>query len=375
MTTGPARASAPARLRASTPVPAHARSSALPSCACARLAGVPSCACARGVCSGRAGSGPGRPGARCSACRRRAAMCAVLRQPKAVRIRALHSSRKFGVAARSYEELLRKGCLRFQVPVPGSRLCLYEDGTEVTEDYFPGIPDDAELLLLTAGQTWQGYVSDLGRFLSVFQEPHSAVIQAARQLLADEQAPLRQKLLADLLHNASQNIAAETREQDPPWFEGLESRFRNKCGYLRHSCESRIRGYLREVSAYASVLGGEAQEEYRRILDAMGQKLKDLRYHGSYFDRKAPAGVRLCTPEGWFSCQGPFDLDGCTSKHSINPYGSRESRVLFSTWNLDHVGKSLMDFPAQAGFEPPSSDLSLLSSSGYRREPPVPGWG
>ncbi|XP_042557960.1 DNA fragmentation factor subunit beta isoform X2 [Dipodomys spectabilis] len=264
-------------------------------------------------------------------------MCAVLRQPKAVRIRALHSSRKFGVAARSYEELLRKGCLRFQVPVPGSRLCLYEDGTEVTEDYFPGIPDDAELLLLTAGQTWQGYVSDLGRFLSIFQEPHSAVIQAARQLLADEQAPLRQKLLADLLHNASQNIAAETREQDPPWFEGLESRFRNKCGYLRHSCESRIRGYLREVSAYASVLGGEAQEEYRRILDAMGQKLKDLRYHGSYFDRKAPAGVRLCTPEGWFSCQGPFDLDGCTSKHSINPYGSRESRVLFSTWNLDHV--------------------------------------
>jgi hypothetical protein len=35
--------------------------------------------------------------------------------------------------------------------------------------------------------------------------------------------------------------------------------------------------------------------------------------------------------------QGPFDLDSCMSKHSINPYGSRESRVLFSTWNLDHV--------------------------------------
>lgn len=38
----------------------------------------------------------------------------------------------------------------------GSRLCLYEDGTEVTEDYFPGIPNDAELLLLTADQSWQG---------------------------------------------------------------------------------------------------------------------------------------------------------------------------------------------------------------------------
>lgn len=37
------------------------------------------------------------------------------------------------------------------------------------------------------------------------------------------------------------------------------------------------------------------------------------------------------------SAQGPFDMDDCVSKHSINPYGNRESRVLFSTWNLDHV--------------------------------------
>ncbi|XP_047405656.1 DNA fragmentation factor subunit beta isoform X3 [Sciurus carolinensis] len=224
-----------------------------------------------------------------------------------------------------------------QLPVQGSRLCLYEDGTEVTEDYFPGIPDDAELVLLTEGQTWQGYVSDIRRFLSVFHEPHARVIEAARQLLSDERAPLRQKLLVDLLHTVSQNIAAETRAQDPPWFEGLESRFRNKSGYLRYSCESRIRGYLREVSSCARVLGAEAQEEYLRILDSMCQKLKSQQYNGSYFDRGAEAGSRLCTQEGWFSCQGPFDLDGCASKHSINPYSNRESRVLFSTWNLDHI--------------------------------------
>lgn len=64
-------------------------------------------------------------------------------------------------------------------------------------------------------------VSDITRFLSVFNEPHAGVIQAARQLLSDEQAPLRQKLLADLLHHVSQNITAETREQDPSWFEGI----------------------------------------------------------------------------------------------------------------------------------------------------------
>ncbi|XP_063091429.1 DNA fragmentation factor subunit beta isoform X1 [Cavia porcellus] len=265
-------------------------------------------------------------------------MCAALGRPKIVRLRDLHSARKFGVAGRTCQEVLRKGCQRFQVPERGSRLCLYEDGTEVTEDYFPGVPDDAELVLLTAGQTWGGYVSDIGRFLSVFQEPHLGVIQAARQLLADEQAPLRQKLLVDLLQSASQNIEAEMRAQDPAWFEGLESRFRNKSGYLRYSCESRIRGYLREVNAYTSEVASEAREEYLRVLGAMCRKLKAAQYHGSYFDRGAEAGSRLCTPEGWFSCQqGAFDLEDCASKHSINPYSNRESRILFSTWNLDHI--------------------------------------
>lgn len=150
-------------------------------------------------------------------------MCAVLPQPKCVKLRALHSSCKFGVAARSCQELLRKGCIRFQLPVPGSRLCMYEDGTEVTDDCFPSLPNDSELLLLTAGETWHGYVSDITRLLSVFNEPHAGVIQAARQLLSDEQAPLRQKLLADLLHHVSQNITAETREQDPSWFEGMRA--------------------------------------------------------------------------------------------------------------------------------------------------------
>ncbi|ELK10593.1 DNA fragmentation factor subunit beta [Pteropus alecto] len=264
-------------------------------------------------------------------------MSAVSRRPKTFKLRALHSQKKFGVAGRSCQEVLRKGCLLLQLPVPGSRLCLYEDGTELTGDYFWSVPDNTELVLLTKGQSWQGYVSDISSFLSVFHKPHAGLIQAARQLLSDERAPLRQKLLADLLHTVSENSSAETRAEDPPWFEGLESRFRSKSGYLRYSCESRIRSYLREVSCHAPAVGAEAREEYVRVVDAMGQKLRAAQYNGGYFDRGARAGGRLCTPEGWFSCQGPFDMDDCVSKHSINPYGNRESRVLFSTWNLDHV--------------------------------------
>lgn len=63
-------------------------------------------------------------------------------------------------------------------------------------------------------------VSDISGFLSAFHRPSAGLIQAARQLLSDERAPLRQKLLADLLHTISENIAAETRAEDPPWFEG-----------------------------------------------------------------------------------------------------------------------------------------------------------
>ncbi|PNI31480.1 DFFB isoform 6 [Pan troglodytes] len=81
----------------------------------------------------------------------------MLQKPKSVKLRALRSPRKFGVAGRSCQEVLRKGCLRFQLPERGSRLCLYEDGTELTEDYFPSVPDNAELVLLTSGQAWQGW--------------------------------------------------------------------------------------------------------------------------------------------------------------------------------------------------------------------------
>lgn len=77
-----------------------------------------------------------------------------------------------------------------------------------------GLPTFLSVPLLLAD------VSDIRHFLSAFHKPHEGLIQAARQLLSDEQAPLRQKLLADLLHTVSENIAAETRAEDPPWFEG-----------------------------------------------------------------------------------------------------------------------------------------------------------
>jgi hypothetical protein len=35
--------------------------------------------------------------------------------------------------------------------------------------------------------------------------------------------------------------------------------------------------------------------------------------------------------------QRPLQCSLILQAHSINPYSSREERILFSTWNLDHV--------------------------------------
>ena len=64
----------------------------------------------------------------------------------------------------------------------------------------------------------------------------------------------------------------------------------------------------------------------------------------------------ICDKIGNFKCEGKYNDDkGCAYNresiddtenkdetfynliHSINPYESSESRIMFSTWNLDHV--------------------------------------
>lgn len=63
--------------------------------------------------------------------------------------------------------------------------------------------------------------SDIERLLAAFCSQQGAVVEAARRLLTDERAPHRQKLLADLIHNLSENILAEDKEDDKKWFEGV----------------------------------------------------------------------------------------------------------------------------------------------------------
>ncbi|XP_010873668.2 DNA fragmentation factor subunit beta isoform X1 [Esox lucius] len=263
-------------------------------------------------------------------------MSGLSKKNKIVKIRSLNETKKYGMAATNLKELLKKGCKLFQIPPFGSRICLYEDGTELTEDYFQCLPDNAELVLLAMDESWTGFVFDISLLLNTGRNS-GLLIDAAKGLLSKEQSPKRRKLLGDLLLHIKDNSETENRSDDEDWFQGIDVRFKTKSAYMRYNCESRIRGYMKEVDSYAQTIQKpKLKDQYRKIVECFVMQLKSDKYNGCYFNRTEKEHERLCTKEGWFTCQGAFDQDECKSLHSINPYGNRESRILFSTWNLDH---------------------------------------
>lgn len=80
-----------------------------------------------------------------------------------------------------------------------------------------------------------------------------------------------------------------------------------------------------------------------KFLRLLLDKLRAFEFFGCYFDRRFSVGdpkIRsICDDTGKFLCQGRWDKDTCLyqSGHQINPYKNREERVIFQTWNLDHV--------------------------------------
>ena len=80
-------------------------------------------------------------------------------------------------------------------------------------------------------------------------------------------------------------------------------------------------------------------EELQTILSKFQDELKENDYNEHYFARSCSReeDPAYCDNKGWFRCEGPYDQEACSLEdHAINPYGSWEQRVLFSTWNLDH---------------------------------------
>ncbi|KAM9343992.1 DNA fragmentation factor subunit beta isoform 1-T1 [Pholidichthys leucotaenia] len=263
-------------------------------------------------------------------------MFGVFGKNKPVKIRGVSGNKKFGVAAKDVKELIKKGCTMLELPVSGARVCLYEDGTVVTGDFFKILPDNAELVLLSREQTWSGVVCDIAQLLNTDQYA-DRLIETAKGLLSGEKSAKRRKILTDLLQNLEDKSELESRKEDEDWFIGVDARFKTKSSYMKFNCESRIRGYMKELDDTTKLIQkAKVRAEFVKTSECLTEMLRAARYNGCYFDRTEKEPNRLCTREGWFTCQGSFDEKLCQSLHSINPYCSRENRILFSTWNLDH---------------------------------------
>lgn len=102
--------------------------------------------------------------------------------------------------------------------------------------------------------------------------------------------------------------------------------------YFRKCAQGRIRSYLRDAKNRLS---------QNKLPETSILKLKNLlenhQYFACYFDRTDQSLDRLCDSKGQFQCEGQYNKPLCQDRHWINPYDNAESRVLFSTWNLDHI--------------------------------------
>lgn len=83
------------------------------------------------------------------------------------------------------------------------------------------------------------------------------------------------------------------------------------------------------------------QKQLQALILDLHNTLKMNKFHGYYFDRACAGNENMksiCDDRGTFICQGRWDKVNCLYQpaHSINPYVSREARIIFQTWNLDH---------------------------------------
>lgn len=124
---------------------------------------------------------------------------------------------------------------------------------------------------------------------------------------------------------------------------------------MRKRSRGRIQKYLyntKDAVKNSPLYCNDTIKHLDQVFNEFYAGLKRDDFFGGYFDRLDQSGKSLCDKMGEFSCQGLWNKDACSyignelvnSDHKINPYASKESRVIFSMWNLDHRFVALFCF-------------------------------
>ncbi|XP_066996896.2 DNA fragmentation factor subunit beta isoform X2 [Anabrus simplex] len=298
-------------------------------------------------------------------------------------------TRKIGVGCNSLKELKSKGCSKFNFDhrLEDKLIVQLEDGTIVDEEpYFDTLPSNTLFILLLPGENSITGAEIIYNALKAVNLEYLRAGDEARKFFSEN---MKKKFLelSVLLTDSSEdkfsnNKGLKTkryfsnRSDDPEWFKedwqnyrpinpvqsnflelpytNLDTNANTKEKFLFRRSQDRIRGYFYKSNADLrnSLLYKENSKVREKIDDVIGHIAKHLtghEYFGSYFNRKAePCTARLCNEDGDFMCKGPWQASCCNYlSHTINPYDSREARIIFSTWNLDHrIERSRTILPA-----------------------------
>lgn len=247
-------------------------------------------------------------------------------------------SRRIGVTAENMKELRKKAVLRLDISAE-YRLCL-EDGTEVdSEEYFKSLPPQTCFTFVSPEEgSLQSDLLQLQRLtqkiFNQFSERQTIVAEEVQDFLTSDDSEIVNRALLDYVSSLQSNIDLEFREEDELWFENLPKKFQTKEAVMKERAQCRIRNYYQKMKEYVEQ---NASSNTLSLVDTMRQTLRSNNFYGDYFVRSADKSVRISDKQGWFKCEGPYNQASCSEYHSINPYGSKEARIVFSTWNLDHV--------------------------------------
>lgn len=259
----------------------------------------------------------------------------------AVKVTDEKRSRKVGLVVTSLTDLKKKSHDVFKVLADSHNLdslfVALEDGTEVSDDgYLFSLAHNTLLILfqVKAGvliypgslqQTMERYLNalhDLQKFNS------EEVVKFIENNM-DEKLKLTWQYVTTL---SSTKTHFSSISDHPEWFTGCNKLVTTKEEYFRKCAQGRIRSYLRDARNRLS-----HSKLSLSPIEKLKTCLEEKKYFACYFDRTDRSQDRLCDSKGEFQCQGQYNKPICQNNHWINPYDNAESRILFSTWNLDHV--------------------------------------
>ncbi|KAJ3644545.1 hypothetical protein Zmor_022270 [Zophobas morio] len=246
---------------------------------------------------------------------------------------------RVGIAAKTLDDLKRKTIEKFKLKLsPDEIFFQTQDGTLVENDeYFQTLHAQTLLVWVKKGET---ALTDAEMLYKTIREVNDEYLTAGEKVQEFFTEKMKSKVfkLAEVLRGIDGDKAKHSLKCDhPEWFEGLDTNAKTKEDYMFRRAQDRIRTYYyksrEELLKDASI----PKQRLNDLVLELHNRLKLSKFNGCYFDRSDKKS--LCDKGGEFTCQGRWDKEVClySPKHKINPYASREGRIVFQTWNLDHV--------------------------------------